>query len=664
MKFKIIHILILLTLSIPAFGQPVVMWQNHFGGKSFEQPFSTEFTKDKGLLIGGHSNSTGNDLDTNYGDYDWWLIKLDSTGKKVWSEVYGGSLYDKCRYAHENNDGTIISFGSVESNDIDVSGNHGNNDLWLLKTDSAGNKIWSRCYGGSKGDAGRMVIENFDGNYISVAYVLSEDGDVNNKYGGYDGWVFETDADSGNIIWSMNYGGNKEERIRRITQWPDSNYVFAGNANSINFDLSGTVNYGGEDFWITRIDKQGGVIWSVQYGGPGDDRIYGLVRDVDGHIVVCGKNEGAGGNISFSYGNEDVWVCKINYIDGSLIWEKSLGGTQDDVADKIDVMPDGSYLITATTESSDGDLNSHYGNADGWIINLDTNRNIIWSKVIGGTGDEHIYDTYFNSDSSLWVVGFSNSDSLYGEIAGIIGGYDLWVAKLAWCDSSGQISASGPVSFCPGNVVDLTAPDADAYLWSTGVSLQTISAFNPSVYSVTVSRGYECTFHPYPVTVMHYPLPAVPVISTNGATLTATLASAYQWYLNGQPLAGANQQSVVASWPGSYYVEVFDTNGCSSLSMPLAMTSVVETDQPASLLYPNPYTGGGLLQFRLYKPHTAFTRIEITDVTGSILFSTNNFRISGDVVSVEPPPFSNGVYFLCLRDTNHYIVRIPLMIVR
>ncbi|MEO5569622.1 MAG: T9SS C-terminal target domain-containing protein, partial [Bacteroidia bacterium] len=88
-----------------AMSQTMLMWQKNYGGSDFEQPFGSEPTADGGIILGGHSISDDGDINSNNGDYDWWVFKINSAGNIVWQKSYGGSQYDKCRYATENPDG-------------------------------------------------------------------------------------------------------------------------------------------------------------------------------------------------------------------------------------------------------------------------------------------------------------------------------------------------------------------------------------------------------------------------------------------------------------------------------------------------------------------------------------------------------------------------------
>lgn len=538
---KLIYcILVFFICCLPAFSQTTLIWEKTYGGSEFEQPFGSEPTADGGIILGGHSLSTDGDITSNYGDYDWWVLKINDAGNIVWQKSYGGSEYDKCRYATENPDGTSLAFGSVKSNDHDVTGNHtpGENDYWLLKLDATGNIIWSKCYGGSQEEGGRSVIRALDGNYLVAGYTHSSDGDVSFRYGGYDVWLVKVNAADGSVIWEKSYGGTKDERVRSIAQWPNGDFVYSGNTESVNYDLGGTTNNGDEDVLISRIDSTGHLVWAKQYGGPGKDRAYYCTRDLDGNVLVAGKDSANGGNVTGNHGESDVWVMKLNFSDGSLIWQKSFGGTLDDEGFRIDPTFDGGYIIGATSESSDGDSPGNRGHSDYWFIKVDSNLNIEWTRTDGGPGYDHLNDLVVKDDGTFVGIGFSNSDpGENSEITYNHGTFDTYLMRISFCDAAVSIIEGDTVLICGSGGSILTSPKAEAYLWSTGETTQTISVSTAGNYTVKITQAKgTCVQTSLPTTVIAddfkmYPNPAsdrVSIIFDTPATDSASFTF-YDW---------------------------------------------------------------------------------------------------------------------------------------
>ena len=492
--FSMIRLLIILSVlccCADAVAQSTIVWQRNYGGSKFDQTFGSELTQDGGLISGGHGLSSDGDLDTNRGDYDWWVIKLDSMGNIIWSRTYGGSAYDKCRYAMENPDKTIMAFGSVQSNDGDVTGAYGNNDYWLLKLDSMGNIIWKKNYGGTGDEGGRSVIRTLDGNYIIAGYSYSSNYDAVGNHGLYDVLLIKVSDVDGSVIWSHCYGGSNDERVRSIIQLANGDFVFTGNTESTDGDLAGTINNGGEDVWTARIDSLGNLIWSTQYGSIGKDRTYYVTQDVDGHILLAGKDSLNGGNVADNHGMSDAWILKLNQYSGAIIWQKSFGGSNDDEGFRIDPTPDGGYTIGASSESNDGDCVSQKKFSDYWLFKVDSSLKIEWQRKYGGGSWDHLNEIIRMPDYSYACIGFSASKpSGTSDITNNHGSYDMWIVRATYCDPKPHLNFPSPFIIYPGDTLTVKSNyyERATYLWNTGATTESITVTEPGLYFVTITN--------------------------------------------------------------------------------------------------------------------------------------------------------------------------------
>src|ERR1051326_7452358 len=149
-RFKILCSIFIFLFPLIIFSQPAIQWQKSFGGSgndfaSFQQP-----TSDGGYIIVGYSNSSNGDLTANYGNYDIWALKISSLGSIQWQRSIGGTGVDAAHNIAETPDKGFIISGHSNSNDTSITGNHGKNDVLLVKLDSAGNVKWKKMYGGSE----------------------------------------------------------------------------------------------------------------------------------------------------------------------------------------------------------------------------------------------------------------------------------------------------------------------------------------------------------------------------------------------------------------------------------------------------------------------------------------------------------------------------------
>src|SRR5712691_5742213 len=151
---------VLSLLIIEAAAQPMsapgIEWQRAFGGSQNETLTSLQQTADGGFILGGYSYSSddGNKTTTNFGGADFWVLRLDANGNKLWEESFGGDGDDFLYSLQQTADGGYILGGSSRSG---VSGNKtaqnfGFNDFWVVRLDAQGRRLWDLSFGGSASD--------------------------------------------------------------------------------------------------------------------------------------------------------------------------------------------------------------------------------------------------------------------------------------------------------------------------------------------------------------------------------------------------------------------------------------------------------------------------------------------------------------------------------
>jgi len=188
---------------------------------------------------------------------DYWVVKLDaeSPSSIVWQKCLGGSLGDAANSIQQTTDGGYVVVGFTNSNDGDVSGNHGLSDYWVVKLDALGDIVWQKCLGGHSSDGASSIQQTTDGGYIVAGFTNSNDGDVSGNHGLSDYWVVKLNS-SGSIEWQRCLGGSDYDGAYFIQQTTDSGYVIAGLSYSNDGDVSG--NHGGEDYWVVKLNAGGG----------------------------------------------------------------------------------------------------------------------------------------------------------------------------------------------------------------------------------------------------------------------------------------------------------------------------------------------------------------------------------------------------------------------
>jgi hypothetical protein len=354
-------------------------------------------------------------------------LSLKAQPNIVWQHPLGGSDVD-CAYSIlQTPDGGYITLGHSGSSDDDVAVNYGDMDYWLTKLDNQGNLQWERSYGGSDEDNAYSVSQTSDGGYILGGNSSSTDGDATDNHGGKDCFIIKTD-ERGNVQWKKCYGGSKDEQLYGpVVQSSDGGYLFAATSQSSNGDVSSNKGY--QDIWIVKLDKFGSIVWERSFGGSGDELAYCMKPTTDGGYVLVGGTTSVDGDVSGQHGSVDYWVLKLT-ANGALEWQHTYGGKGREIAYSVAEVIDGGYIIAGLSSSSDGDVPSNRGANDIWVLRLAANGEIVWSKTFGGDQYEHAFCIRTCSDGGYILCGETNSNT--GETpTSHTGSTDALVMKLS-----------------------------------------------------------------------------------------------------------------------------------------------------------------------------------------------------------------------------------------
>lgn len=413
-------------LSLGAFGQsgPVIEWQRSLGGSGSEYARSVQGSDDGGYWIAGHTDSNDGDVTGSFGGNDYWVVKVDAAGGIVWQKVLGGSATDVAQSIALTSDGGSIVAGYSHSTNGDVSGNHGISDVWVVKLSADGIVQWKRCYGGSANDEAYTIALASDGGYIVAGTTLSSDGDITMNQGVFDFWLLKID-DSGELEWQRTYGGPGLEKAYSIGLTADGGYVMVGTSGANGGDVTG--HHGDADYWVVKVDSVGTLQWQRCLGGSGYDQPRSVLQTSDGGYIIAGESSSSNGDVTDPRGSTDYWIVKL-LSDGSLDWQRSLGGSVVDRAQSVLETDDGSYVVAGGAASVDGDVANNLGNGDSWLLKLASDGTIIWQASYGGSSSDLAYSICRSNEGSFVFAGFTNSTD--GHVSGNQGAFDVWVVKL------------------------------------------------------------------------------------------------------------------------------------------------------------------------------------------------------------------------------------------
>lgn len=430
---------------------PAIVWEKSLGGSGDDESSYVQQTSDGGFIIAGESNSNDNDVSGNHGSADYWIVKIDATGTIEWQKTLGGTSPDFASSIQQTMDGGFIVAGYSKSNNGDVTGHHGTtatNDYWVVKLDSLGTIEWEKSLGGTLTEFGTSIQQTADSGFVVAGWSLSNDGDVTGHHGGsntYDYWVVKLSA-TGSLTWQKSLGGNGFDYANSIQQTTDGGYIVAGGSSSNDGDVSG--NHGSNDFWIVKLDAVGTIVWQKCLGGTGDDQALSIQQTTDGGFIAAGYSTSNTGDVSVNYGSYDYWVVKLDSA-GGLTWEKSLGGNAAELGNSVRQTADNGYIVAGYSASYGGDVSGYHGGVfwgDYWVVKLYSYGNITWQTCLGGTDDD--VATWMDETAAGGFIVTGWSQSIDGQVTGNHGSADVWAVTLGvptTIDETGNLSVSSSV---------------------------------------------------------------------------------------------------------------------------------------------------------------------------------------------------------------------------
>lgn len=363
-------------------------WIRTYGGALEDEGWSVQLALDSGYIVTGSNRSQG------AGESDAWLLKIDVYGDTAWTRLFGGAHYDWGMAVERTEEGGYIIAGTTYSFSVG-----GFRDVWLVKTDGAGNREWDRAFGWANYDEAYSVQQTEDGGYVAAGYnTLLDTGGV---------WLLKTDAD-GDTLWTTTLD-HKRSVGRCVRQTRDGGYVVAAVPVAENHAIR-----------LIKTDASGNISWAKSFGdGWNWDSGMSVQQTQDGGYIVAGTT---------CYNNgvrDDVLLVKTDSL-GNEVWDRTFGGEHDDWGSAAQPTRDGGYIVVGST-SSFGTLAF-----DVWLIKTDANGDTVWTRTFGLNHDDMGFSVQQTLDGGFIITGTTES---YG-----VGLTDVLLIKT---DPEGRVHQSG-----------------------------------------------------------------------------------------------------------------------------------------------------------------------------------------------------------------------------
>jgi peptidoglycan hydrolase-like protein with peptidoglycan-binding domain len=393
----------------------------------------------------------------------------------------------------------------------------GENDIFISKSDSDGNYVWTKKIGGSSYDSAKSIMtDSFDNLYIVGAFDGTVDfdpgaGEANLTSGvNSDIFILKLSSD-GNYVWAKSFTGNQQMSGISLTVDILGNMYVAGFFyGTVDFDPgvgeANLVSAGEDDIFISKLDSDGNYVWAKRIGESNHEGIAFLSIDFLNNIYITGYFQGTvdfdpGVGIAnlTSAGSTDMFISKLDS-DGNYVWAKRVGGTGGDGPGFMVLDSSNNIYITGYFQGTvdfdpgvgEASLDQDIG-GNSFILKLDSDGYYLWVKNIGGNGSA-VYTTSAISDSSnnIYISGYFEFGSIADFNPGVgeanlvsVGEDDIFISKL---DSDGNYVWAKRVGGTGGDGPGFMVLDSSNNIYITGYFQGTVD-FDPGVGEASLTSG-------------------------------------------------------------------------------------------------------------------------------------------------------------------------------
>ena len=397
------------------------IWTVQLGTGTTDSAQAVSIDNDGNLFLAGY---TSGDLEGNgnAGGHDLFLVKYNSSGDRQWSRQLGTSDNDSAFATATDSSGNVFAAGYTGGG-LDGQTHIGSFDIFLVKYDTNGNRLWSVLHGSDNVTAKDVIFgmeTDTEGNAYLAGYTDAY-LDNNTSAGGDDLILIKYNS-SGTRQWTVQSGTSAADYARGVSLDSSGNIYLAGYTSG---GLGSNSNSGSEDLFLIKYNSSGSRQWTQQLGSYSNDVAFDVATDSSGNTYITGYTGGPlDGNTNA--GELDLILVKYDS-SGNKSWTKQLGTSTSDYARGVSVDADGNVCVSGyTTAALDGQ--THYGSDDLFLVKYDSSGNKSWTRQLGTSTLDRAVDVIHDTSGNAYVAGSTLGDLDYQRSQG---GDDLFLVKFS-----------------------------------------------------------------------------------------------------------------------------------------------------------------------------------------------------------------------------------------
>jgi hypothetical protein len=389
-----------------------------------------------------------------------------ASGNCIWSKHFGGTVASVdsalALAIKEDHTGSAVVvgkfFGSVNFGGGSLT-SAGNEDIFVMKSDSSGNFQWARRCGSIGTDIATGVAIDSANNIVVVGYfgnTVDFGGTSLTSAGSWDIFVVKYNP-SGTLLWAKRFGGTGGETCNGVALDAADNIFITG-----YYGYSGTaVDFGGgplplpggtaamaEDVYVAKLTSSGGYVWAKGYGAAtGYDVGNGIALDASGNVAVVGSFQGSlnlGGSTLTSAGGSDVFVAEYSGSTGAHLWSVSGGGSGNDLGRAVAVDASGNVVITGeyvgTASIAGTTITAPYnpGTSSMFVAKYSSTGTGVWAQRFAPRSSNGVASgrgVAIDSAGNIALTGYVEGSVVFGSVALGMGSPTIMLAKLSGAGS-------------------------------------------------------------------------------------------------------------------------------------------------------------------------------------------------------------------------------------